>query len=150
MKTPINEITYVILLTAACFMINIIAWPIPWILLLPILLAYTIENPLAYLTTIAVTAELLTGLPVGIMVLVVFLPWLIKKTLGQPEIDINFTFPAVLIVTTTSQVISMFLPDIYNHATLAIIPWLKIIPTILLTSSIAFLISIAVRFNRSW
>lgn len=126
-----------------------VTWLLPFIILVPLVLVYTVDSPLTYLIGLAIYAELYSVAQPGIGSLVVFLPYLIKR-LGRGMVDVSVTFIGIAGLTILAQTIALFLPELMSVNGLGMIPWMVTGPMIILTTITAFLTIIAVHYNRTW
>lgn len=149
MKSIAEELVFVILLTAIGFVVSKYVWLLPFFIFLPIVLTYTVDGPLVYLVLFGVIAELFTFLPPGLMFVVIFLPWIIFRLLGRLQVDMSLFFGSTIVLTILLQVGLVYSPDVYVARDLLVIPWLRIIPIIMFTSTVAILTSVAIYFNRT-
>ena len=124
-------------------------WLLPWIVLVPIILTYTIDSPLVYLVLLASYAELYSVAQPGMASVIIFLPYLMKK-LWSGLIDVSATFIGMVGLTIFVQAVALFIPDIFRAHSVGVMPWSGIGPMIGLTTLTAFLTIIAVHYNRTW
>lgn len=148
MRTVANELFYVISLTIASFVVSKFIWLLPVILFLPIVLTYTVDTPLIYLVILGIIAEVFTFLPPGIMFATIFLPWIIFRVFGRLQVDMSLLFGSAIVLTLLLQIALIYSYDVYVARDIMAAPWLRIIPVILFTSTISFLTSVAIYFNR--
>lgn len=121
----------------------------PLLILLPILLVWLVPHPWYYLVAVALTGELLSTTPPGIVTLTVLLPALIHRARGRINIDLSFSFFAILLTTTTLQSLLLMLPDLVpplftsSWAQLyAYLPWPQLPLVIATTAAAAYAIAI--------
>jgi len=115
----------------------------PLVFVLPALLAYTIEVSLVYLAIFALIAELFSTLPLGIMTLAVFLPWLLRRAWSKDPVDFSSSFFGHVLVSILAQCVVLFVPHL-SH-----LPWTQagaLLPVVILV----YIVSILVYYNRSW
>lgn len=150
MKENTREIIYVAALVGLGMGLSKVVWLLPFILLVPAILTYSVDNPLVYLVLLAVWAELYSVTPPGIASVAVFLPYLVKRAWRGGQVDVSGTFIGVLGGSILMQMMILFLPDVVRTQHWGVIPWGLMGPTVVLTTVTAFLTIVAVYYNRTW
>lgn len=77
---------------------------IPLPVVIPIILTWTAPNAWIFLAIWAITAELFSTLPPGLLAIITFLPWIIRLLIPRVTADLSFTFLAVIVCTVLVQV----------------------------------------------
>lgn len=149
MKETGREIIYVIVLVGLSVLVSKAVWLLPLIIFVPIVLAYSVNTPLVYLTTLAVYAELFSVTVPGLAGLVVLTPYLIKRV-WRGEVDVSAALIGVIALTTIIQTVTLFLPEIINMRSAWVMPWTIVGPIALTTTLTSFFTIIAVYYNRTW
>lgn len=119
--------------------------PLP--LLLSVCMVWLLPTPGYYLLALAVTSELFSWLPPGVMSAVTVIPMLIYRLRRATEVDISFTFTMLLITSVTLQVLVLALPLVLTALpadTLRVssLPWFAMLRTIAATTAVSWLLCV--------
>jgi len=150
MKESSREIAYVLILVFVVWMLTKVIWFMPFIVLVPMVIVYTVDSPLVYLFSLALIGELFSFLPPGIVIMVVFIPWVIQRIVRVVQVDVSFAFAAMVVGTCLLQLAVMFIPSAVQAGSVQVVPWLSAGLVVLFSSTVTWLVAIAVYYNRSW
>ena len=141
MKESSREIAYVLILVFVVWMLTKVIWFMPFIVLVPMVIVYTVDSPLVYLFSLAL---------IGIVIMVVFIPWVIQRIVRVVQVDVSFAFAAMVVGTCLLQLAVMFIPSAVQAGSVQVVPWLSAGLVVLFSSTVTWLVAIAVYYNRSW
>lgn len=123
--------------------------PLP--VFLSTLLVWLLPAPGYFLIVLAVAGELLSGLPPGIMTLIVVTPNLIFHWRGYIQADVSFSFFLLLLATFTLQLGALALAHLWPifsgnntwQQLVQVLPWQLIAFMVLLNTTAAWIVCVA-------
>lgn len=159
-----REVTCVVVLALVSFALSRFFWWLPGLILMTGTITYAVPSPLPYLIVIAIMAEFLSVLPVGVTAVTVLTPWLVKYLGRRISVDVSFFYLVLVATSVTAQLFILFLPDSvtvlrlqsWPPAGLAdvieIVPWLKLAITAILATLFVYGATVFIHFNfdRTW
>jgi len=159
-----REVTYVVVIALVSYALGRFFWWLPGLILMTGIITYAVPSPLPYLIVIAIMAEFLSVLPVGVTAVAVLTPWLVKYLGRRISVDVSFFYLVLVATSVTAQLFILFLPDSVAVlrmqswspaglvAVMEIVPWLKLITTAILATLFVYSASVLIHFNynRTW
>lgn len=82
---------------------------VQWPVLVSLFMTYAARHPVRWLVFLAVAGELLTTLPLGVMTIIIFLPWVIRYFYRRRKIDFSIFFFLILFGTSFLQAVVLSL-----------------------------------------
>lgn len=159
-----REVTYVVVIVLVSLALSRFFWWLPAIILMTSIITYAVPSSLPYLIVIAIMAEFLSVLPVGVTAVASLTPWLVKYLGRRISVDVSFFYLVLVATSVTAQLFILFLPDSvavlrlqsWSPTGLAnameIVPWLKLTTTAVLTTLFVYGATVLIHFNynRTW
>jgi hypothetical protein len=115
---------------------------VPLAVSVPLILTWFIPHPLPYLIAWSFVAEAGSTLPLGFMIIVSLIPFLLKSVLPSISVDLSFSFFVLLFITVSLQLALVFVPDILRAPVMLVstIPWVPLLVTILVTTTTVYVL----------
>lgn len=128
-------------------------WFLPALVILSGVLARVVDNSGWYLMLVAVVAELVSVLPVGIVAAIVMVPWVAHYLVRKVSVDVSFSYLLLVGLVVIVQMLILFLPDslvVSPVEAVTAIPWFRVMITIALASLFVYGASVIIHFNWTW
>lgn len=122
---------------------------IPLTILVPLTIAWTVHKPFLPLLVWSIIAEIFSTLPLGVITVVQFIPWIIRRLFGADEFDLSLVPVGLIILSVTIQTAAIIGFDLvraqgglgWNWSVVAdFMPW-TLVPMIIIFSSLATILS---------
>jgi hypothetical protein len=134
---------------------------LPVSLVLSNLLTHTLSRPLLYLAFLALVSEFYSHLPPGVMALVIFIPWFIRRSFRNQSADLSLLWFGIialcillqLLITYSPDILSLASADLFRHSWLpetflTYFPWTHLLGIALFTTLLVYTLSIVIHYRR--